>query len=1821
MTQPKNPPVTPKSSGLQRIAAEGAAIRAAGPVVPGAPKEIVINGKQTGRYLTGGNLVGQMPRQPLDGYGSQEQLPQNELPNYEKLSGFERWTMNAMAGIPKPIAEALETFNNSWAGKALAWLDLPAEALERGAGFVTQAAEAYGNPEKWEDFTKNLTAAWYAGSTAADYGNIPQVSFENGQFKFNYTDEMPGIEGTVRVRKAVAANVAAGMTYDQALEEAKNRELENLGALAIRAQMQDMFMHIAGDPLNVVLPILKPVERLQAFRKLTLSRRIDTTIKIAAEVAGHEATVAKLTDALQAAQKLGEPGAILKATDDLARAQDLLTGTQKTLELAEVSKLSRAEQFVLRITGGLDEVADTSKATPLQKFVNKINPFALTPEAKAHEFVDIILENINTRLIPNIVKNGDFDINALARAIDRAAAGASSPEFGHIIATIEGQHVKGIMKQVSADVRAIAASFNATGEFERPLIDLMSLTLGVSPKKIMLRMEAGEAAEVFAQFMRKMQDGSQASAVTGKSLQTLLAKAGLVPEQFTADYLKTALSVFTGKYKDLYDSGAVVAEIMGKMADAAAQQSILRFGITERGFISKLAAATKQAETLAFMRLNPTYPVRNFLNNMVTMYARGALGFMSPGQIDNIWKLRGFKPGRLTEGVGMAGDLEHTFEATTILGKAKTIGNEVLAKASRGEGGWLDKLSDGIRDLPKKVGLKADFGTISAKIESAASEQAMATFYLRGERMFNKFGGSGALKTIGDFDPALAKGLGNAVTKEIHNFVRDAKLSPALLDDFVKGDKALNISGSKLRDLVEAKVGRPMGSVLTDEFLESIEPDILRAVELGDDLEIGKVFQGIGKKLDDHIGSLNDEAVKNIALEVGNRVEAEGPGAFARIWGDAVDEWYGGIGRHDIDTAKLADQIRGLGDPKVADAMWRRMQLQGENFFGRQWKRLEGRMEGLAKGAEKAGLNIQASEVSSSFSKWRDGWKLFFDERKTLYNDYFSAKLEGKTPALSFEDITAKLDKSYAKNVANEAAMTANIDKLVANALPDEIKPVYLTWRKNVANIRQADKDEVIKFRDYIRGIPPEAIGPAYDTHWKLRLKANTALWKEERRGIAAITGNPKAAEAYAQGAQAEQKIIEAETLAKAAQDAAKAVQPPPTTKGFIPDYDAVAKPEVHIGTGLDELTYTKGQDILEALQDEAMKMAKEPRLKWSNLTPDQQKGIERYLDNVKGQMADARYAATRFAEFGRDSALLNYNRRFNYNTWLGTVMPYEFWGTQSMVKWALHSVDRPAMLTTYLRMKKFLETAYRPENGLPSRLRGTLRIPIPFMPDWMGGEGFIDPLRMLLPFDSWAQPFEAAQQQALGDEGFAKRKLEEMFNDGLITQGEYEQALEEQVGPTWERALAMAQKDDTEERLNGWDFATMLTSPHAPLQWAYNAMKGEETPAVLPLTNTIGNVLGAFGLDPAGPLNPEAAIRKALGFHPFNKWDDYKTERMLVNMVAMGEISAQEAKIAMIEHKGAAWEEAYRMTWAEKSLGPVGFVLKLAGVPLGAYPEGEQDTRENLDKARAEYEAAWDKYEKTGDYKAAFDGFTEKYPFFEARLALFDKPEERLTKFLKQSLWSKWNEFDKIEKDAVLEQMPDFERDFVNKNSRLESVPAEKMAVWLKLLGGDVVGSLDVPDSAPLKIPPREIAQLAQTFYDGRDRMFPNWFETQEGYYALPEKSQERKQYLKEHPILKTYWAWRNDFLQRNSQIVPYVTDTAPKWFKPEMANQKGFDLTWDEWRANLGWTLSNLVLDYANGEDLPPVAESQLAKVAAEYGWQGSIEDFTQMIVESER
>ena len=1905
--------------------------------------------------------------------------------------------MSALPGITQKnvpftditIGDALTKFSESPAGKVLSWLDVGAEALERGAGMIAQAGEAFGNEAKWSEFTGNLNAAWYASSLASDLSpslevtpkyeaapgaipglSVPEAGRKISGWKVGFAEDLPGISGVVTARKRIIELMAGGTGASAALSIARDEQYNDLGALALRSQMHDMFFHMAADPLNVFLPFLKPVERLQAARRGILAT------KFTAEAAQEAVTklddvsraVDKAADVLRTAEQSGDAAKITGATSDLAKLQDEFQSISKLAADAAKSRMTRAEQAVVWITGG-----DPLAKGPTKNILNPVSWFSLTPEAKAHELVNIVLSNVNSRVVAaNVLPDGTYNVEAIARALGRATAGSYSPELGHMIVTLEGRAVRDTMTIANNAVQDVAKVWAETGKMERPLLQMIAGALGETPYNVMHRLEAGESAALFAQFMEKTsQNADSATALT-----RLLTANNVTPEAWNAEQMGARLLVFKGN--DLYDNQLAVATMLDKIAETSAKAAVMRFGVKARGAVEAMTNAVKSAETLAFLRLNPAYPVRNYVNNVFTLVARGAFGTMSASHIDDIWKAVGFVPPRLAVGMGMAG--EELIEAggkvgaragilqgvTPAVELANQSAGEIIRAATARDKDWIDKVTSFFRDV--KLG-KADTGAWSAKIEQSASRQATTVGWLRGEKYFGK-AGSG-WQAMGDFNPRLAQTVGQGTANRIEAVARSVHLNPNKLEqEIFTADWSKSIG--LIEEAVERKFGRPLHNIIGDDTAARLGAELPDILKTGSKGAVQEYFGKLRGEIDSHIQDLTENALKTLTEETAARVKTEGPGAFAKLWGEAMDDWWGAHEKHAVEISQLADEIKRGVDPELVNARWRKLLADSDAYWGRSWGRLEARFKGMSTSAREIGLLDTSGEVMDTFKSWRGGWKKFFKDRQQAYTEFFDATRAGKPPRQSFEAISAELDARYGQLIDDESRYNGKIDNIVSGFFQDQgQKATFLAWRRRVGEFRRLDKESVLAFRGTLKGLPFEEVEAAYAKHWKDRIGAWANLWGEEQRGLAALQGNPQAAQVIdptiqrlrqqmdevfplidqrlAGGAldEAQQAALDAflrengdpdvvgyldslrrnlddltleaalpdrtaslsanqldpaalkaygwtrgkrgmfnavnadradvglpkyaslkdvpfdeavqsidkrvkgiaselkASFRKTAADAKVAMaetvaeitdtenqlltilrgrQMPevPTQSAALPDFHTLVPRQLDMGAGLDTLNYTKGSAIIDELESGALLALDEAPVKFGDFDADVQKGIRAYVEHIKGGMSDARYASSRFSEFVRDSALLNYNRRTNFDSWLSMIMPFEFWGTHSAYSWAVNSIDRPAMLSNYLRIKKFLNTAYRPEEGLPSRLKGKIRIPLPFAPEWMGKNLFVDPLRLALPFDSWLSPFEQAQQQQAGDVGTAKRVLQELRNDGMITDAEYNQAVVTQAGPVWDRAVTLARQDDSEERLNGFDFMSMLTAPHVPIAWAWDVANKREPGAVLPLTNTLGSIYGLLGIDPAGPLNPEAAIRKQLGFHPFNKWDDYRVERMLVNMLADKTIQVDEFNQAFLTHKGDVWETAYQRAAYESSGGPLGLALKTMGLPTGAYPEGERTVRQLGD----EYAAALSEYQATGDYGATLAPWLEEHPEYEARLALFKKPEERMRLFLVDQVWDKWNDLPSLTKREMKDALGrEFVEKFYDKETRsYDSIPPETMQMWLALLGGEVPGKLEGTLSPSmyrdLQLTDPDKAWRVQTFYQNKELQFGRFVgQALDDYYAL-EAGDARKSFVRQHPELKAYWDWRNDFIQRNPDVATLISDS-PKYqteeFQQQAAAASGQPrFTRQEWRNQLGAWVDNLVLDYADGEDLPPAVTEQLRDLAWNYGFQGDVERLVENI-----
>lgn len=1855
----------------------------------------------------------------------------SEVPNYDKLSRGERRIMGWLPGIAESgVGKALAKFADSPFGKILQVFDIGAEAVERGTGLFTQGLAAVGTPESWADFTDNLGAAWYAGSLAADMANLPR--WRNNAFEI--PSDLPGFGGLIVARKQIVELTNQGMDAKEALVLVRDNYYEGLGALALRAQLHDAFFHIAADPINIVLPYVKPIEKLKKATISWMSGRAlpDDIIRL----------TAGLDETLEAAKTTGA------TVERIAEIERAIVWTKN------VPLLSPAHQKLLKLMGEIP-LEGTGLARKLQ--TSRWNPFGLTPDARSMEAATMVSDSILARI-------GDLsDPEDMVKFINSVADGTLSPEFGHMIVSVQGRQVRSAVQASQVGAVDLLNAWRKTAE-ERNILNYIARYTGDDIHEVYRLIRNGDEVAVYNKFANDVAKlGDDAVRVMEDA-----AAIGLTD----GNALKNAVDIFADT--PLISPESFRITLVGDIIEATTRTIVAKHGVKAKGFIVKFAGMVKSAETLAFLRMNPTYPIRNFINNEFTMLARGTWGGIGTKGAELFWKRVGFEPTRLRVGVGPA-----EIAVAAMKGEAKLAGqaalasmNEVMAEATAGTPGVISKITNKFKNINLGV---FDTGMWASKIEANASIRAFTAGFKRHWSKFRK-----KLK-IADSFPHLSEGIVNSsdegadvlrtLERGTHGAMNNAELDALFYADNI-GLTEGNIvglfnerAGFDLFDVIEAEEAGPMIQRLLDA---SPNPAAVR----DEALNLKKIVQS-------HLQASHDEMRVDFIAQMASQVEAESVGAFPKIAGEAVDEFWGYQQKAAWDMERLADVARTAltkDGAEAAQRTWRAIQSKRRLTMGKVWDRLEWRGQAIADGVETIIKNLDdagkmtpdarralrgfGDETVGRLKSWRENWDEFFTLRDTELDNFFQSKIDKKVYKRTWEQLEEYIGEAYTKAINGEDDVLRQLDEISSAVVPEGQRPLYMAWRDSVAKIRRADREAVVTFRNSIKGLSGAERELAHQQFLPERLDGLARIIEEEKIGIQAMMGSDVAAARFTEALdevwlkaaisgqtadevrqlgpwqrmegylanqklatevtsdlsiQLRDKLIDVEEYERAIlrelaptpkvrkavsvdeseiilkiektpiaggyeidlasarkqladefdiegidafelstireedrllreaverADAARVApeapvapigipdevrkeisilletQPEVPSLGIdipsMPDFRQVVPDELFKGIGDQQLYNNRTDEIIDTLRDTVLDTAKRKDLKLSNLDPQAQQELRQFIELAKGKLSDDRYQATQFGEWMRDSALLNYNRRKNYNTWLGVLAPYEFWFTQSAWKWALHSLDRPAMASTYLKMEKFLRTGFRPDRGRPSRLEGNIRVKLPFLPEWMGDNIFIDPMRTALPFKQFAYPWEQYQQEQQNEEYSAERVLRELVNDGEISQEEYDETLLNRNGPLWDRAISLAQQDVSDDKLNTFDFMSMFAQPHAPVMWAYNVARGkpEDIGPFLPITRSVRAVTAALGIGPNGGVNIEGAIRRELGLPEFDQWDDYRVERMATNMAAMGEITTEEALLAMMNHSGPVWEEAERKAGKEWGIGAMGSTL---GVPIKFYPEGERRLRTQRDA----YERAWADYEAIQDYDTTMGRFYEENPGYEARLALWKPPEERLKSFMIDEIWNIYNDLPDLNRRELKEQMGDmFNNAFLNKDTRsYDSIPPEELAVWLRLMGGEAPGELSpATDIPPIKLTDPDFANRMQVFYDVREFNFQYYAtdgirDLTKKYHLL--KKSERDDYLVQNPILKQYWDWRKDFMLRNPDLIPYIEDDPDKRPKYEniadleqaFAQQPRFN--WLEWTSATPYGFMNLMEDYLLGDsDLSFVEEEELEEIGSQLG-----------------
>lgn len=516
-------------------------------------------------------------------------------------------------------------------------------------------------------------------------------------------------------------------------------------------------------------------------------------------------------------------------------------------------------------------------------------------------------------------------------------------------------------------------------------------------------------------------------------------------------------------------------------------------------------------------------------------------------------------------------------------------------------------------------------------------------------------------------------------------------------------------------------------------------------------------------------------------------------------------------------------------------------------------------------------------------------------------------------------------------------------------------------------------------------------------------------------------------------------------------------------------------------------------------------------------LRPEDERALRGYLGKVYSNLTDTKLGALRWGETRRDMALLNYQRRTKVDNLAGAIFPYQFWTTRTLANWGMRALQKPTIITNYLRMRAAMD---KYNTDVPTRLKRKVKIPMPFLPDWMGDAVYIDPVRQIFPFAMIGQALERYKDQRNLEQKHTEGIINDMLADGEITEQQAAEALKNKSGGVWDRAYAQTMNEIEQDIRNPMDVMSMFTGFSLPIEWGRQfAMGTPDRIGQLPITRGVQTITGAFGIGGPRGVNLEAPIRKALDMPPMDRFEDYRIDRMLANLAAEGLITPDAAIRGMIDRAGEAFEMAQRRV-------SVAGAWQYAGAPLSVdiFPEGEREQRE-LKKL---YDIARDKW-LAGDDKA-IQVFFEEHPEYTARIAMFKEPEERLRAFLRSEIWQAWNDMPSLWKKQTAEQLgSQFTDAFLDKETRsYDSITTETYAQWAQMMGASLPAESPQGAAIPLHLADRETAELVQQYYDTRDQRWPGMFEN--------ENYQDTPQY-------KEYQQWKQEWLAQHPAAIPFIT------------------------------------------------------------------------------
>lgn len=637
----------------------------------------------------------------------------------------------------------------------------------------------------------------------------------------------------------------------------------------------------------------------------------------------------------------------------------------------------------------------------------------------------------------------------------------------------------------------------------------------------------------------------------------------------------------------------------------------------------------------------------------------------------------------------------------------------------------------------------------------------------------------------------------------------------------------------------------------------------------------------------------------------------------------------------------------------------------------------------------------------------------------------------------------------------------------------------------------------------------------------------------------------------------------------------------PEVKRNTVPALDPVPQANAQV-------TYETVEPILNELARIYKKNLEDARSNkmLSKLDEDTQRLVKAYIDKIiRTDLANTKYKTGKFSEMMRDAALLNYSKRYGFDNFLTLICPYQFWATRSFMNWTKRMTSHPKLFRTYARLKD-MEDRNKKE-FMPSKVSGKWGVPLPFLPDWMGGKVFMS-MEQLFPMMNFANVFEDYDEDKENVIiSTAKEYLAQMKTEGRITSEEYSQAINPATrndSPYWQEAYAQAQlTESSDNSLPGLlqDFLGLSV----PLSIGQSLYTGDNSSwNQFPITRFGNNMRALIGDNWIGKgvqgilTAPEKALRKAtedefgstFEYNEFGNWGDYYIKLQIRDMMIEGLIDPLDGIEAMVEKDGnAIWEQAAERQRQENLMKMQGGgALRAIKQMAEDYKGGEMDSDmfwKDFFGVMTEIvlspfgqtivregETEWrhkqaERSEAMEQGKEATNQFYDENPEMSyANLAFQTDDEQILRQGLYKVITQNYYDLSLAEQEMFKETVgTDFERSIINKDTRaIETMDIYKLTAYARALTGRApYGALeklgyDKNQVEVINVPevPQTDIDIIDNYYKERDTLYPGMSSVDKIYWKL--NAEDRKAFSEANPNLAPYQEWNKKQKEDNDVI-----------------------------------------------------------------------------------